>query len=148
MDNAAAYQQGTRLRLHYQSGLFSYFAYEQDSSAVRQISALMNSASLNVSQNLGMEYKHRVIVEIYPDQQAYDENIMNPEMRGTPALSGSYRIQMVSPNSPIAVQGIPYQQRLQFAVHEFTHLVIDEISDDVPLWLHEGMACYVLIVSK
>ena len=131
-----------KLKHQLQSGPFTYFADERDSSVVRDISVLMDSASDGVSRNLGVVYKHPVTVEVYPTQEEFNANIMNPLMRGTPAVSGAYRIQMVSPASPIALQGIPYRERLWFAVHEFTHLVIDQISEDVPAWLDEGLACY------
>lgn len=49
---------------------------------------------------------------------------------------------LVSPLSPIKVSGITREDRLQMAVHEFAHLLVDEINPNAPIWLDEGVACY------
>lgn len=140
--NAVSCQPVDQLKHQHRSGLFTYYSIDRDSSTVREISSLMDSAYTVICSNLDLIYKHPVVVEVFPSQKSYDENIMNPQMRGTPAVSGNYKIQLVSPRSPIAIQGIPYIERLWFAVHEFAHLAIDQIPGDIPEWIDEGIACF------
>lgn len=130
------------LKRQSQSGLFTYFSTDNDRSTVREIEALMDSVAHQIPLDLDVDYRHPVTVEIYPSQEEYDAHLMNPTMRGSPAVSGKYRIQMVSPRAPIRVPGITYNNRLWFAVHEFVHLVIDQISQQTPMWLDEGVASY------
>ncbi|MCB9640553.1 MAG: tetratricopeptide repeat protein [Myxococcales bacterium] len=56
---------------------------------------------------------------------------------GTIALCKYNRIMLTSPRS--LVKGYRW---LDTAVHEFTHLLINRVTDGVPIWLHEGLARY------
>jgi hypothetical protein len=90
---------------------------------------------------LGTPCRFAVAVEVYPDQQALDRRAPSPAMRGYRAVSGGGRIQLLSP----AVAGappLPYTDGLMIAVHELTHLALDEINPDLPAWLDEGAAVY------
>ncbi len=68
---------------------------------------------------------------------------MNPEMQGYYAYSGDGRIQMVSPRNPTALLEGDYSQRVLIAVHEYVHLVNNDINPNMPLWLNEGVAVFV-----
>lgn len=56
---------------------------------------------------------------------------------GTIALCKYNRIMLTSPRS--LFKGYRW---LDTAVHEFTHLLINRITEGVPIWLHEGLARY------
>ena len=66
---------------------------------------------------------------------------MNPEMRGFYAISGDGKIQLVSPAHP-APHRLTYGDGLMVAVHEFTHLALDEVNPRLSSWLDEGAAVY------
>jgi hypothetical protein len=138
----AACQHQGNLKRQLQSGRFTYLASDQDQSTVREIAALMDSVAPEIARDLDVVYRHAVTVEVYPNQEEFDAHLMNPSMRGTPAISARNRIQLVSPKAPIQVPGIEYRERLWFPVHEFAHLVIDQISEQMPTWLDEGVASY------
>lgn len=50
---------------------------------------------------------------------------------------------MVSPRLPAAGAHLSYDDRVAIAVHEFAHLVENEINPDLPVWLEEGAAIYI-----
>jgi len=86
-----------------------------------------------------------VLVTIYSSLAALEQHGMNPAMRGYRAYSGRRRIEMVTPREPLRIGGtrVPYEERVLIAVHEFVHLVNDEVNPAMPSWLDEGLACFV-----
>lgn len=119
---------------------FTYYGTKPDSITVHQLDKLLEENFRRICNDLEYDYKFRITVEIYPDQKSFDANTIGT--RGTPAVSGNRTIQMVSPFSAIKIQGIPYEERLLMAVHEFVHLVNNEINNNMPLWIEEGLATY------
>ena len=102
----------------------------------------IQSSSEGICKSLQTLCQFPVAVELYPDQASFDEHVMNPDMRGFFAISGPpHTIQMVSPSNP-APHKIPYEEGVSVAVHEFTHLALDEINPGMPTWLDEGTAIY------
>jgi hypothetical protein len=49
---------------------------------------------------------------------------------------------MVSPRNAVPGLNISYADRVLIAVHEYAHLVNNEIDPDMPTWLNEGAAIY------
>jgi hypothetical protein len=95
-----------------------------------------------IADVLKIKIDKATIVEVFPNQAEYDRNIINEDLKGSPAISGYGKIQMVSPRAEIKIENIPYQSRLMFIVHEYVHLSIDQISKSLPIFLNEGLACY------
>jgi len=127
------------------AGPFTIVGSEIDRQAVGDVADALARHSPAVCADLGHEYRSRVLVTLYPNQAALDERGMNPAMRGHRAYSGGRRIEMVSPREGLEIGGtpIPYEQRALIAVHEFVHLVNDEVNPAMPAWLDEGLACFV-----
>lgn len=127
---------------HYEDGIFIYKCMDQDPNVLKDIKNVLEEYYQSVCDDLEYQYTYKVVVEIYPDQKTYNENVMDDDLIGYPACSGNRRMQLVSPASPIKVSGIPYNERLLMAVHEFVHLMINEINNELPMWLNEGLASY------
>src|SRR5512140_3369777 len=104
-----------------------------DSIAARDLKRGIEVALVRIPTDLGQPLTHRIAIDVYPDQACYDRSVPD-ERRGTPAVSGDWRIQMVSPRSAIRVSGIPYVARLEFVDHEIAHLVLNEINGSLPMW--------------
>ncbi len=103
----------------------------------------IQSHSEGICKSLQTRCQFPVVVELYPDQASFDEHVMDPDMRGFFAISGPpHTIQMVSPANP-APHEISYEDGISVAVHEFTHLALDEININMPTWLDEGTAIQV-----
>ena len=121
---------------------FIYYCSSQDSDVIDDIDKTLDADCPIICKNLEYEYNEKITVEVYPDQKSYDESLTDKSVIGSPACSGYKKIKMVSPTSPIEVSGFPYEGRLLMAVHEYVHLMIDEINNETPIWLDEGLACY------
>ncbi len=121
-------------------GIFKFS--KQDSDAVDDLIQCCNINLPVIADILKVKFDTKTIVEIYPNQTEYDQNIINQDLAGSPAISGYGKIQMVSPNAEIKIDNIPYPSRLMFIVHEYVHLCIDQINPSLPIFLNEGLACY------
>lgn len=119
---------------------FIYGSADEDVFADYQ--AVLDLHCPGVRRDLQFTGPTHYTVEIFPDQKAYDAGLTDEGVTGSPACSGDGKISLVSPRSPIRVPGISYDQRLMMAVHEYAHLLVNEINPDVPIWLAEGIACY------
>lgn len=114
---------------------------EQDEQAIRDIAAALSAHQEAVCSALKCPGPFPVTVRVYPDQQSLDG--ARPEMKGYYAFSGGRSISMVSPRNPIPQMDLSYENRVLIAVHEFVHLVNNEINPDMPLWLNEGTAIHI-----
>lgn len=121
---------------------FVFYFNPQDLDAVDNIMEMLNVNCPVICSHLDFEFKEQVSVELYPNQDDYDKSLTDSSVIGSPACSGNRTIKLVSPESPIRISGIPYNERLLMAVHEYVHLLIDEINNQTPVWLDEGLACY------
>lgn len=119
---------------------FSFYCANKDIQATKDIKDALEMNYKRVCADLSYEENIKITVEIYPDQNEYNENIN--WMPGTPAGSGHRKMYLVSPLSSIKVAGIPYSERIMMAVHEYAHIIINEINSNVPVWLNEGLAEY------
>ncbi len=85
--------------------------------------------------------KKPVRVEILRDELelAYVSPLTEDDIRrtGTIALCKYNRVMITTPR--VLVRGYRW---LDTVVHEFTHLLINRIAKNVPIWLHEGIARY------
>lgn len=111
-------------------------------SVRRDVEAAVRAAAPGICAALLIPCDFPVMVEIYPDQTAFDRAVMNPEMRGFFAASGDGRIQMVSPAN-VSSRDLTYEEAAGIAAHEFAHLALDRIAADLPDWLEEGTAVYL-----
>ena len=119
------------------------YAAASDRSAAEDVASAIQAHRDTICSQLQIRCLFWVSVEIYPDQESFDAHVMNPNMRGFYAISGKQKIQMVSPNIPPQQQPISYDERVLIAVHEYTHLALNEANPDLPDWLAEGAAVYL-----
>lgn len=122
---------------------FMLYAAEEDELVVQDVADALLTKSSEINDALDFDYQAAVVVEIFPDQDSLDQYGMNPEMQGFYAYSGDQHIQMVSPRISTPLPQIDYAQRVLIAVHEYTHLVLNAINSDLPIWLAEGTAIYI-----
>lgn len=126
------------------AGIFTLYGAEQDRDSIRKVRKALQANYGRVCDTLEYNYRFPVRVEIYPDQRSLDQNLMDVDLAGHYACSGNRTIQMVSPAVPLPLPELPIEdQRPLIAVHEFVHLMHDEIYPDMPIWLDEGVASYL-----
>lgn len=121
---------------------FIYYSDHQDMQAIQDIDEALEANCPQILLNLECEFDERITVELYHDQNSYDESLDDKSVTGSPACSGNKTIKLVSPKYPIKISGISYEERIDMAIHEYVHLLMDEINDTAPVWLDEGIACY------
>jgi hypothetical protein len=131
------------LNIVLESKSIAIWATEADRQTARDIFSAIEANAEQICTTLQTECQFPLLIEIHPDQASFDEYVINPEMRGYFAISGPpHTIQMVSPANP-APHTISYEDAVLVAVHEFTHLALDEVNAGMPTWLDEGTAIYV-----
>ena len=126
-----------------QAGFFSVSGLPIDKVSIEDVAEVLDQHAPRVCSALAHDCQFSVIVELFPDQESFNTYGMNPAMQGYYAYSGNARIQMVSPRNAIPRVDIPYADRVLIAVHEFVHLVNNQINPDLPVWLNEGVAAYI-----
>lgn len=115
---------------------------EKDKTIINDLIKTCDEYLYKISCDLELEIKENTIIEIYPNQAVYDKFIINPSLKGSPAISGNGIIQLVSPNAKIKIDSISYPDRLLFIIHEYVHLMVDQLESPPPTYLDEGLACY------
>ena len=131
------------LMLMARTDTFTVWATEADRQTAQDILVAIQSSSGQVCADLQTACQVSITVEVYPDQTSFDQNMMNQEMHGFFAISGEqHLIQMVSPANP-SPHKISYNDGVLVGVHEFAHLVLDEVNPALPTWLDEGAAVYI-----
>jgi hypothetical protein len=123
-----------------QNSIFIYHYSVKETNVINDIKNTLDKNYQRICDDLEYQYNYKIQVYIYPDQKTYDDNLSDKDIAGSPACSGGRRMQFVSPNSLIKIPGIPYNERLQMPVHEFVHLMVDEINNNLPIWIDEGLA--------
>jgi hypothetical protein len=120
-------------------GIFKFS--DQDKESIDDLIQCCENNLPKIADILKVKYP-KTLIEVYPSQTEYDKNILNKSLKGSPAISGFGKIQMVSPKSAIRIDSIPYRDRLLFLIHEYVHICVDQISPTLPEFLNEGLACY------
>ncbi len=121
-------------------GKFKYC--ENDLNTISDLIRVCDEKLLTISSELNLQINDPVIIEVYPNQEEYSRNIMNPGLKESPAISGNGIIQIVSPKSKIKTDSIKYEDRLMFLVHEYIHILIDKLNNTPPIFIDEGIASY------
>ncbi len=122
---------------------FIFYYSPQDEKVIPDIEKTLDAKCPAICELLSYQYPDKIKVEAYADQKNYDESLADKSVAGSPACSGNGVIKLVSPTSPIKVTGIPYDERLMMAVHEYVHLMVGKISPGAPMWMNEGLASYM-----
>lgn len=125
------------------SGRFTLYAAAVDEQALTDVADALQRHAPQVCRDLQCDYRRPVTVELFPDQGGLDRDERSRGTRGHYAHSDGSGIQMVSPRNPLPGLPLDYQTRTLIAVHEFAHLVNNEVNPRMPLWLNEGAAVFV-----
>ena len=115
---------------------------KRDKAVIDDLIKTCDNYLYKISYDLELDINKNTIIEIYPSQAAYDDFIINPALKGSPAISGNGIIQLVSPKAKINKNSISYTDRLLFVIHEYVHLMVDQLETPPPIFLDEGLACY------
>jgi len=126
---------------------FGNFKYtESDTHSVGDFLSTCEKKIPVICKELNIDFDNSVTIEIYPNQDSYNNSILNKEHINSPAISGGLKIQLISPLAPLYVENkigpVQYADRLSFLVHEYTHILLDRLEVPPPLCIDEGIASY------
>lgn len=121
---------------------FVLYCIELDQVVSELIAAKLEDDFERITSHLRHQPSAKINVEIYPNLQSFHTAVNHQAgLEWFVGQAESGRIQMVTPLNPGPRH--TFDTVLQTAVHEFTHLIVDEITDhDIPAWLDEGIATY------
>jgi len=126
---------------------FGEFKYSlTDTNSVKDLLRVCEKEIPEICKELNVDYDSSVTIEIYPNQEKYNNSIINPDLKNSPAISGNNRIQLVSPLSPLEAESkigaINYPDRMYFLIHEYVHILMGKLENPPPLCIDEGIASY------
>jgi len=105
-----------------------------------EVLAVLNRAREALTQRYGLVLKHRVTVEVFPD-----ENDFAVRTFGMPGVSGYLGVcfgRVITANSPASHRDTPSNWQ-SVLWHEFCHVVTLELTGNrIPRWLSEGISVF------
>ncbi len=118
------------------------YAEPRDEVVVEPALETLERAYRALTSDLGFEPRDPVLVEVYPDFDAFTSGTgidkESLEKSGTIAVCKYRRLMVNSPRT--LLRGYSYRDTLS---HEFVHLLIyHRFGRSIPIWLHEGIAKY------
>lgn len=119
---------------------FEFYCTDQDVKALDDLVKSFEGCYDRVTADLGKAPSGKTKVNIYPDIQSFHSTMGDPN--GADWFVGQAKndeVYMTSPLNPGPAH--TYDELIQIAVHEFTHIVIN-LFGNVPIYMHEGVACY------
>lgn len=120
---------------------FVFYCTDQDVKALDDLVDSLENCYEKVTSDLGKAPSDKTRVDIYPDIKTYHDAIGRPsapDWAVGEARSGC--IYVVSPLNPGPAHN--YDDIIIIAVHEYTHIVVEQFNRCQPTYLNEGIACY------
>jgi hypothetical protein len=125
-------------------GEFKYSS--NDTNTIKDLIVVCEKEIPGICNDLNIDFDNSVIIEIYPNQVKYNNSILNPDFINSPAISGNYKIQLVSPLAPLEAEKkigtLKYSDKMYFLIHEYVHILLDKLEKAPPLCIDEGIASY------
>lgn len=132
------------LKLQLENDNFIFFSFDKDKECIKELAKVLDENYNRITNNLNVQLKEKIIIEIYPDIKAFHNEIGMPDAPDwIVGIAKEKKIYMVSPFNPGDFHS--YDSIMQVIVHEFTHVVTFEINSDygkIPRWLTDGLATY------
>lgn len=117
---------------------------KSDENVQNDILTNLENNYAQLTQNLQIEPKNKVTIKLYPTLSAlqkYCNNVQgqSPDIAGFIDSDESFAI--VSPNDSPHISET-YDNLIKVAIHEFTHILMLNLSKGLPIYLNEGLAAY------
>lgn len=114
---------------------------EADKTCIGQVTGILENSYCAITRTFNQELKNRLNIEIYSEHH----QLLNALgfVDGPKWIRGGIhtnKILLASPLNP--PYGSNFNSVIKTAVHEFIHIILRHINDDLPRWLDEGIASY------
>jgi hypothetical protein len=120
---------------------FTYEGHSVDISVLEELGDTLENNFERITKSLTLTIKDKIEVHVYADLSSYHNAIGKP---GSPdwMVGSAYGnvIRMVSPENPGSYHS--KASLLKVIVHEFTHVCVNTLNSQVPIWLNEANAVY------
>lgn len=114
---------------------------ESDKACMDEVSDVLENSYNRITNNLNQQLQEKLTIEIHSDINQLHIALGFPNapdwIRGG---LGAGKIVIASPLNP--PPGSKFDNVLNTAVHEFVHVIVNEINEDTPRWLNEGIASF------
>jgi hypothetical protein len=121
---------------------FILYCTDVDKSATAAIALQLENDYERITTHLNHQPLVKINVEIYPNLQSFHAAVGHQHgLEWFVGNASSGMLRMVTPLNPGSKHS--FDSIMQTATHEFTHLIVDEITGlEIPDWLDEGIATY------
>lgn len=130
-----------KLKMLVQTEHFEVFCADNDVQSAEAVAGILENNYGKITSDLDAEPSEKCRLMIYPDIDSFHKAIGYDDapdwLAGT---ADGNTLHMVSPANPGSAHS--YGDIMFVAVHEFVHIVVDEINSEVPVFLNEGVAAY------
>lgn len=129
------------LKLEKDTEHFLFYCTEQDISCLNELSQKLEENYQRICNDLGYNFKGKIKVKIFPDLQTFHNATGNPNSPNWfIGFENNGEIFITSPLNPGPAHN--YKSILKGIVHEFTHVIVNDLKSSVPRWLDEGLASF------
>jgi hypothetical protein len=120
---------------------FIIYYTEIDKTCIDKVSDILENSYNRITTNLSQQLQEKLTVEIHSDLNQLHAAL---GLSNAPAwIRGGLRMGKIIIASPLnPPPGSKFDNVLNTAVHEFVHIIVNKINDDIPRWLNEGIASY------
>ncbi|KJR46267.1 hypothetical protein UF75_3353 [Desulfosporosinus sp. I2] len=130
-----------KLELGKETQHFIIYCTETDTTCIDKVSDVLEKNYNRITTNFNQQLQEKLTIEIHSDLNQLHIALGFPNAPDW--IRGGIRegrIVIASPLNPPPGSG--FDNVLNTAVHEFVHIIVNEINEDTPRWLNEGIACY------
>lgn len=122
-----------------ESDHFRFYSTDKDKEILDDLEKALEESYDRISNNLAVNLKKKVNVNIYPDIDEFHNGIaMSDAEDWLVGLARDGEMFMVSPLNPGSVH--TYDGLMKVIVHEYTHILVGEITNSTYNYLNEGIA--------
>lgn len=122
-----------------ESDHFTFYSTDEDEKIIDDLEKSLEDNYERISKNLAVNLKKKVNVSIYPDIESFHNGIgMSDAEDWLVGLARDGEMFMVSPLNPGSVH--TYDGLMKVIVHEYTHILVGEITNSTYSYLNEGIA--------
>jgi len=132
---------GYKLNLSKETEQFIIYYTEADMACIDKVAYILEDSYNRITSKFNRKLEEKLFVEIHSEHKELLNALGFPNgpkwIRGGIGVS---KILIASPLNP--PYGSDFNSVVNTAAHEFIHIIISKINNDIPRWLDEGVASY------
>lgn len=127
------------IKLRQESDHFNFYSIKIDKESLNDLEENLESNYERIAKDLQVTLDEKIKVTIYPNISEFHKAIgMEDAEDWLVGLARNGEIMMVSPLNPGSVHN--YESLMKVIVHEYTHILVENIKSNTAAYLNEGIA--------